>query len=238
MYDKDHHFLDTNVIIGYTVEWDDHNHFSEKYFSEACENDCKLHTSVRVGEEARTVVEDCRRLILQAFELLSSDFKPREDRNLRRDMFNFLIDNFSDRERFSSLKKYLEYKFMDIRNLVLRGYTLDKVMGEVQDDFRLPLEFLHSMKNDENNDIHFFDNVPPKYSSVYPQKFSKLDSIMENKSDRDIAFDAFHLKREKDYPEIVLSSFDSDFVDGRFKPSIEGILTGLYIFNLLELGKS
>ncbi len=235
MYDKDHHFLDTNVIIGYTVEWDDHNHFSRRYFSETYENECDLHTSVRVESEARTVIEDCRRLILQAFELISSDFTPGMDQKLREDLFGFIKKKFSERERFSSLEKYLQYKFFNIRNLLLSGYPLSKMMEDVNDDFRPPMEFLHRMKNDLDSDIHFFDNVPSKYLPVYPEKYSELDSVMENKSDRDIALDAFHLKNEEGYNEIVLASFDSDFVDMRYKPKIEDCLVGLYIFNLFDI---
>lgn len=238
MYDKDHHFLDTNVIIGYTVEWDDHNHFSRRYFTRTCENDCELHTSTRVEDEARSVVEDCRRLILQAFELMSSEFKPGAVQNLRGDMISFVKKNFSERERYSSLKKYVEYRFSDIRALIFGGYSMDEVCVEVTEDFRPPLEFISNMKNEENSTVNFFSDVPSEYLSVYPSKYSKLDTIMDNKSDRDIALDAFHLKNEGGYDEIVLSSFDSDFVDGRFKPKIEGVLTGLLIFNLLELGSS
>ncbi|MFW5928609.1 MAG: hypothetical protein ACOCSL_05330 [Thermoplasmatota archaeon] len=234
MFERNNHFLDTNVIIGYSVKWDTHSNTCKSYFTEIKNNRCNLHTSITVENEARKVIEECRRLVLQAIDILSSSFSPRDMTQINNDLFNFLTRQFSDEERFSAMKSYIEYKSMKIRNLLLNGRSLDELIPEVREDFKNPIQFLNVIKNDQKcSPINLSYKTLNNYSTEYPQKYNTLDTMMENKKDRDIAFDAYHLMCDEEFDEIVLSSFDSDFVDDDFKPNIEGILEGLIIFNLL-----
>ena len=106
---------------------------------------------------------------------------------------------------------------------------------EVRKDFKKPIEFLNILKkNCDPTPIKLFCNILQNYSSEYLQEHAELDEIMDNKMDRDIAFDAYHLMKEKEFNEIVLSSLDGDFVDEGFKPKIERALDGLKIFNILS----
>jgi len=234
MFDRNNHFLDTNVIIGYSVRWDNHSKACKSYFSEIKNNRCDLHTSITVENEARTVIEECRRLVLQAIDALSSSFSSRNITQLNNDLFNFLTKQFSDEKRFSAMKSYVEFKFTRIRNLLLNGRSLSELIPEVRKDFKNPIQFLNIIKNNQKcSPIRLSYETLNNYSTEYPQKHNNLDNIMENKKDRDIAFDAYHLMCNEDFDEIVLSSLDSDFVDDNFKSKIEDILDGVIIFNLL-----
>lgn len=235
MFDREEHFLDTNVIIGYTVKWDSHSMTCKSYFSEIEANGCNLQTSITVENEARTVIEECRRLVLQAVEALSSSFSPGGMHQINNDLINFITKEFSHEERFSAMKSYIEYKSTDIRNLLLQDRSLDNLIVDIREDFKKPIKFLNILKNNEDSTkVSLFCETLKNYSSEYSQEYYELDKIMDNKKDRDIAFDAYHLMKREGFDEIVLSSLDRDFVDEDFKPKIEETLDGLQIFNLLD----
>jgi len=233
MYYMDHHFLDTNVIIGYTVEWDDHNNRCELYFSRTDSNNCSLFISSRVESEALSVVESCRRITLQAINSLWSEFQVGQIQTFETDVMSFIYSEFSDKKRFDALKRYIQCRMNTIREMKISNKSLSNILEIVRDDFEDPIQFLNSLE--QGSEINIFTDVKKGYRSIYQTKFYKLDDIMDNKTDRDIALDAYHLLQQKDFNDLVLASLDSHFVEENNKSNIENCLNGICIFNLLDI---
>jgi len=241
MFSVENHFADTNIIIAYTVDWDKHNHCGTKYCNKISEENCTLNTSDKVCEEARSVIQKYKRYSMKSLKMISGNFNGGRASNLQNDIRNFLFSEFKeklDNEDFRRIVNHLlQYWFspnsdIDIHDLVYGREDINKARRTINQDFEEPLNIVSSIKNDENS-ICFHGGLPKNYRDIYDSIFHEFDDFIDYWKDRDIALDAYHIKKENDLSEIVLASMDDDITSQ--KENIESLVSSFYVLNVLKL---
>jgi len=241
MFSVQNHFADTNIIIAHTVDWDTHHHSGTKYCNKISEENCILNTSYKVCEEARTVIQKYKRYALKSLKMISEDFEGGPPYNLQNDIRNFLFSKFKERldeDDFRRIVNHLlQYWFspksdIDIHDLIYGRGDINKARRTINQDFEEPLIIVSSIKNDKTS-ICFHGGLPENYRDVYDSIFYEFDDIIDHWKDRDIALDAYHIKNENDFSEIVLASMDDDITSQ--KENIESLVSSFYVLNVLEL---
>jgi hypothetical protein len=210
------HFIETNIIIGYTVDWDQQAPVVKQYLDSIHSID--LYTSPRVLTEAEDVVNDRRRLTKQAAQLIFQDFDAgrhqppiqqivdfvwRELSHYRDSVVSHVVQHIRDNEHY-----YIGLTQVDTRTV------LERTTDDIDDDFDAVIEIITRIRNHNCNglDCSVFANIKQDYSSL--SVFGTVDGILSNKSnDRDILLDSYHLTQEESLNPLYFVTMDSDFLD-------------------------
>lgn len=82
---EERHFLDTNVLIGLTVAWDEFHNPVQSYLDE---NSQVRYTSIQACEEGQHVVDRLRREVKQSLRLTATEFEGQRY-NMMNDLYSF-----------------------------------------------------------------------------------------------------------------------------------------------------
>lgn len=224
------HFLDANLLIGFSVKWDDMHSPSAYYFDIST---AEYVTSIRVHEEARKVVETCRRRTLQVAAHVADDFSIGEEYRLLDDLQRFVDREFDDLK--SPVKKYISHRESIFQQLAHSppDNLKNELQQQIKQDFQVAVAFLQKLKTPESS-LHIWTDAPEDHSPTYPGKFSDLNQIMENSDDRDLLLDAYHYFEKQQEDTLLIATLDrSDFVEDR--STLEDTLRSIKILDLLGL---
>jgi predicted nucleic acid-binding protein len=226
MSSEGRHFIDTNIVIGFTIEWD---HFNEPSQSHLTDSSVRVHTSDYVLDEARNKIEGCRRDLRQAVDLINSEFEPGNDWELINDIRKFLTRELNNPS--SPVIDYITHHENLFHALAQdpTQTTYNELLDKIQDDFRLPILLLRRFQKDDSS-VVVIESQSGNYPQLYPSKYSELKKEMSNPHDREILFDAFHLLQSRSYNILLFATFDSsDFIED--KDQLEETLTGIQIID-------
>lgn len=202
------HFIETNILIGYTVNWDNQSSKVNGYLN-AVDTAVDLSTSIRAVDEAKKVITERRQPTVQAARLVFEEFEAHTDRPSKSDIIGFLrpkLDHLRDAVR-SHVFDYIEHEISMFRGLATEDShrVLRLTIGDISEDFNNAVDLLDDIKKGRvpTFDCQIFDDCPDSYDGVYPV-FSTVNSILNNSpNDRDLILDAFHLKMEDKIPSPV-----------------------------------
>lgn len=197
-----HHFVETNILIGYTVNWDNQSVGVSAYL-DAVNADISLSTSIRAVNEAKKVVADRRRTTVQAARLVFKGFDANRSRPSQSDIIGFLrpkLDHLRDPVR-SHVFSYIEHEIDMFRGLATEDNSrvLTLTIGDISDDFNEALDLIDDIAKQRSLsfECQVYDCCPDSYEGIYPI-FSTVDGILdESPNDRNLILDAFHLKVEE-----------------------------------------
>lgn len=210
------HFIETNIIIGYTVDWDQQAPVVKQYLDSI--TSINLHTSPRVLTEAEDVVNDRRRLTKQAAQLIFQDFDAgrhqppiqqivdfvwRELSHYRDSVVSHVVQHIRDHEQY-----YIGLTQVDTRTV------LERTTDDIDDDFDAVISIITSIRNHNCDGLScsVFTNIEQDYSTL--SVFGTVDSILSGKSnDRDILLDSYHLTQEESLNPLYFVTMDGDFLD-------------------------
>jgi hypothetical protein len=195
------HFIETNILIGHTVNWDNQSAGVSAYLN-AVNADIFLSTSIRAVNEAKKVITDRRRPTVQAARLVFEGFEANTDRPSQSDIIGFLrpkLDYLRDAVR-SHVFSYVEHQIDMFRGLATEesSRVLRLTIGDISDDFNKAIDVIDDIAKGRASSFkfHVYNCCPDSYDGVYPV-FNTIDSILdESPNDRDLILDAFHLKVE------------------------------------------
>lgn len=227
----DSQFLDANLLIGFSVAWDGLNTASRGYFDAGSPN---YYTSERVHDEARTVVEDCRRETLQVAVAVAEDFDVGQEYNLLDDIYDFILREFDDPK--SPVQEYPQHRSDLFRTLAygVSDTELDAILEEINSDFRKAQKVILLYRT--RDVINIWEQTPPDPEPLYPEIAKQLDSIMTNSDDRDLLLDAQDIVIRGAPAELLVATMDrSDFIGDRagLEETLEGV-TILDVFGMKE----
>jgi hypothetical protein len=225
-----HHFLDANLLIGFSVEWDALNSASSYYFRSTSPD---YLTSLRVHDEARSVIEKCRRRTLQVAEYVAEDFSMGAEYRLIDDLHGFVNQEFEDLK--SPVKRYISHRKDLFQQLAHNPpeTVRDEIRQEIRSDFQTPSAFLIKLKADSSL-VQIWANAPEDHSAVYPQKYQELNQIMTNTADRDLLLDAYDFLERGDGDKVLVTTLDrGDFIRDRIE--LETALQAVQILDVLGL---
>lgn len=190
------HFVDTNILIGYSVAWDDQSHPVEQYTSSRSFTESNLWTSEAVLDEAEDVVNKQRRLARQAAKIVFEQGNTDAGPSAKQDLINLVRSEFDDNSISGVLNLMEEYPNLFIgltRSDSQRA--LIATINDLKDLFEKPSMFVDQLHKGEEDffSLNIFRSRPDSYADIYDSTFEDLDDLMENKADRDILFDSYHL---------------------------------------------
>lgn len=210
------HFVETNIIIGYTVDWDRQAPIVRQYIASTSGAD--LHTSPRVLSEAEGVVNDRRRLAKQAAKRIFQNFDAGSHRPTIDDIVDFvygelvhygelvvdhIIQHIRDNEDY-----YVGLTQVDNRRV------LELTTDDIDDDFDSPIGLISAIRahNCDDFDCSVFSDIEDDYSDY--AVFAMVDNVLSDKpTDRDILMDAYHLTQEGGVQSLYFVTTDGDFLD-------------------------
>lgn len=195
------HFIETNILIGYTVDWDNQSSGVNGYIN-AIDPDIDLSSSIRAVNEAKKVVSDRRQPIVQAARLVFQKFEAHSERPSQSDIIGFLrpkLDHLRNSVR-NHMFRYIEYNIDMFRGLATEENerVLRLTIGDIADDFSGAIDVLDDIQNGRvpSFKCNIYNICPDSYKGVYPV-FSTVKGILsDSPNDRDLILDAFHLKME------------------------------------------
>lgn len=210
------HFVETNIIIGYTVDWDRQVPVVRSYLGSL--SGVNLHTSSRVLEEAEDVINDRRRLAKQAARRIYQDFNAGRRRPQTQQIVDFVWGELSNYRE--SVVDHVIQHIRDNENYYI-GLTqvenrrvLEATTDDIDDDFDAAIDIITDIRNHNCGgfDCSVFIDIKQDYSSF--GIFSTVDSILSVKpNDRDILLDSYHLAQENNIQLLYFVTTDNDFLD-------------------------
>ncbi|WP_277543559.1 hypothetical protein [Haloarcula laminariae] len=210
------HFVETNIIIGYTVEWDRQAPVVKSYLDSLSGID--LHTSPRVLSEAENVVNERRRLAKQAARHIFQDFETGHRRPGIDEIVDFVWKKLSDC-RDAAVDHVIqhiednEYYYTGLTQVDSRN-GLQSTSDDIDDDFDAAVNIIVNIRNQncDGFEPEIFTNINQNYNNY--SVFSTIDRILSGKpTDRDILLDSYHLTQKESLSLLYFVTMDGDFLD-------------------------
>lgn len=244
----DEHFCDTNIVIGYTVDWSTLNNPVATYFD--CLGDrCVVHFSERAIKEAKTVIQRHRRFAKRAARLVFEKFSPTRDHSQLEHIEGFLRSELGDGFRgpsdseFSALMVFIEEKEHLFEGFAKHGNEtiFEDDLLEITDAFDEAIAVLTSLLDGEVPDgqIAVFNRCEDDYA--FYSEFEHVEPLFPHETvDLNLLFDAFHFRCKEGYTIVAFVTNDhDDFISNR--DAIQAELDGLCIHTpdeVVELARS
>jgi predicted nucleic acid-binding protein len=210
------HFLETNLVIGYTVDWDRQSSVVEQYV-DSLSSETTVRTSSRVLNEAEDVINDRRRLAKQAARAIFQDFESGSRRPPVDQLVGFVRSTLSDK-RDSAVDHVIQH--IEANEFYYTGLTriesrtgLSSTFSDIDDDFNDAVDVVDSIRRESFPELHclVFTDILSDYSSY--TSFSNIDNeLSDSPNDRDILFDAYHLTQEEELDILLFLTMDSDIL--------------------------
>jgi hypothetical protein len=238
------HFCDTNIVIGYTVQWSNMRNPVTAYFN-CLDECCNIHFSERAIEEARSVIQQHRRVVQQAARLIFEKYVPSDAYSQLEDIKKFVHSELSDGHRgpsdsiLNGIMVFIEDNewLFDGFAKIERRESFEQGLLEIAEAFEQPLAFLESLGDDDisHGEISLFTSCQDDYS-FYPE-FSNVEHLFPYEElDLNLLFDAFHFLNEDECTLVAFVTNDHrDFVSSR--DEIEAELKDLCIHTPDEVVK-
>lgn len=212
------HFVETNIVIGYTVDWDRQSPVVREYLDSRT-SATNIHTSPRVLEEAEGVVNDRRRAAKQAARLVFEKFEAGDHHPPVDQVVDFVRSELSH-ERDAVVDHVIqhvkdhEYYYSGLTQTSADS-ARSSTISDIDADFDEPVAIVEALRNGSLSefDCRVFTDILTDYSSTYTC-FSSIDDILtDSPKDRDILFDAYHLTQEDGLQLLCFVTMDRHFLD-------------------------
>lgn len=212
----DDHFVETNIIIGYTVEWDRQVSTVEEYLDGI--SDVELRTSIRVLDEAEKVVNERRRVTKQAANKIFQDFDAGRGRPQVDEIVDFVYKELSHYR--DAVVDHVIQHIKDNENYYI-GLTqvtsrrgLASTTGDIDDDFDDPLDLISAIRRERCTDFQcsIFQDTESDYRN-YAVYNTVARTLSGSPNDRDILLDAYHLTKVKSLQLLYFVTMDRDLTD-------------------------
>lgn len=210
------HFIETNIIIGYTVDWDRQAPVVRPYIDSLSGID--LHTSPRVLTEAEDVVNERRRLAKQVARRIFQDFETGGRRPQIQQIIDFVWAEL-DRYRDSVVDHVVqhirdnEHYYIGLTQVDSRR-ALESTTDDIDDDFDAAIDIITAIRNHDCDglDCSVFTGIERDYSHY--RVFTMVDqTLSDSPNDRDILLDSYHLTQERSLGQVYFVTTDSDLLD-------------------------
>lgn len=228
----DNHFIETNIIIVYTVDWDRQFPAIQSYV-EGISQKISVHSSERVLTEAETVVSERRRLTKQAARRVFEDFsgqRPIADQ----DMINFIrreLNQHAD-NAVDHVLQFVKEEMSLFKSLAATDIqkALTRTIQDIDSEFDRPITLIDDIRREVHQDLKVAIRNwrEPDYETIYSE-YGSMKSLLPNSPlDRDILFDAHHLCTQENMSPLGFITMDRSDILGN-KQAIESLLQDLVI---------
>lgn len=222
-------FIETNIVIGYTVDWDRMAADVQQYLDTGRAN---LHTSSLVLDEAEKVINERRTLAKQAARKIFTDFDAPNHHPPVDQIVDFVRSEFSQKR-----DAVVDHVIQHIKDnkYYYTGLTqtdsasaLTSTSSDIDSDFDDAIKIVRLVRNQKCPELNctvFTDGLEDY--SIY-SVFNPVNQILSGSpNDRDILMDSFHLAQENGINQLYFVTMDSDLLDN--ESQLESILTPIDI---------
>lgn len=219
-------FIETNIIIGYTVNWDRLATDVQQYVDTSAGR-ANLHTSSLVLDEAEDVINERRALAKQAARQIFADFTAPDHHPPVDQIVDFVRDELSQKR-----DAVVDHVIQHIKDneFYYAGLTqtdspsaLSSTSSDIDSDFDNAIEtvrLIRRQKCPELNCTIFADGLGDY--SIY-SVFDPVNQILDSSpNDRDILMDSFHLAQDNGIEQLYFITNDGDLLDN--ESQLESIL--------------
>lgn len=219
----DTHFIDTNILIGYTVEWDRLGGTVGTYLN-VVGHDRTIYSSPRAVKEALYVVREQRRLAKRATRIVYEDYDRAgtydEIEHIKRFVHSELADGTGDTTGIGGVLALIEEKenTFDGLSQINKSDIFDQLSQEIDAAFEEPIEFLEALQKvpEEGIPLQLFCETATDYENQYPQYSGLADIFEDEPTDRELLFDAFHMLKTMGLARLRFVTDDhKDFISNR-----------------------
>lgn len=217
------HSLDTNIILGFTIDWQNKSQPLKTYIS-SIESNVSLVASERIFQEAKNVVRKQRQLAKLAGRVIFQEMGRNNPYASTQDIIDTIWAKFVNRDdvrenTLSAVCGYIEYVENEIgplfSNLARTNANpeLTRLKDQVDNDFDDMEKLVQSIQNQNHSEltvVEFNDTCAiSTYASRYASEYTNLNDLMENKTDRDILMDSYHYYKENGCDMVLFVSLDT-----------------------------
>lgn len=228
----DDHFLDTNIIIGYTVNWDRQFPSIQNYVS-AIRGNTSIYSSERVLSESEKTVSKRRRLTKQAAKSIFDDFSGRRP-IADQDIIDFVyreLNQYSE-NAVDHVLQFIQEEMSIFKGLVDTDSenALRLTIEDIDSEFSTPLNLIDDIRREVHQglEVAIQNWGDPDYDSIYSEYGSMRSLLPDSPMDRDILFDAYHLCEQDNISPLSFITMDrSDILSNR--QTIHSLLSGIVI---------
>ena len=222
-------FWDTNLLLGYTVDWDRLGPPVDTYL-QARGSHRETIASTRVFEEARRVVEKQRRRARTAADRVFEQFDAGRHDTVD-DVKDFVCAEFAD--DWGKVDPVLDY--IDHHGSAFLGLTqtnseraLRSTFEEITDDFAEPDDSVQRLRRGGGAlALEQFTGGLDSYRSEYAARYDELDTLLDD-TDRDLLLDSHHAVAVTGRSSLGFATFDRGDIADNHKP-IEACLDGVSV---------
>lgn len=231
------HFVDTNILIGYSVAWDSQSHPVEQYTSSGSFHEADHWASEAVLDEAEDVVNKQRRLSRQAAKVVFEQGNVDPGPDAEQDLINLVRSEFDD-DSISGVLSLMEdnpHLFIGLTQSDSQR-ALIATINDLKNLFDKPSKFVNQLREGEEDffSLNLFSSRPNSYADIYDSTFDDLDDLVENKADRDILLDSYHLLHSNGMSGLVFVTTDHGDILS-VNDEIEICLDGVLIRSPVEI---
>ena len=210
-------FVETNIIIGYTVDWDRQSAVVQRYVDTRAKS-AKLHTCSRVLDEAEDVINARRRLAKQAARLVFQEFDTQSRHPPVSQVVNFVRDRLRHK-RAAAVDHVIqhiedhEYYYTGLARTDSSN-ALTNTVSDIDSDFGDAIAVVRAIRKEScfELDCTVFVDGLNDYSQY--GVFSEVDRILSGSpNDRDILMDSYHLTREDGIECLHFITMDGDLLE-------------------------
>lgn len=234
MDNYDEHFLDSNIVIGSILRWNERHQDSYRYFN----YDYNKNISKRVYDECRSVFVNNEMWTLRFIKELNDKFgkklvmNPKSKLNRFKDEFirNMCAydpyDCYNIEKIISNFVKDCEG---DLLQIMINGSNYKSFRGIITSTFQKALKSLDNICHGEYATVNTYAKCPEEYSYDAPAQYSQLSKLTVHKSDRLILLDSHYFRTMKIRKDMAFITADNEILDNKDK--IEDILKGIHLFH-------
>lgn len=169
-------FIETNILIGATVDWDGQSKSVTAYLSSQ-RTAPHVFVSARSVEEAKKVVRDRKQWTIRAGRIVFEEFNQRGSYVDIGDICDFVYKKLSDMDVRNRVKdhvlRYIRHNEVNFEGLVKlsKQSGFERVVEEIRTDFDNILDILNDIKYERSQYMfEIFADMPDSYSDFYKSK--------------------------------------------------------------------
>jgi hypothetical protein len=225
------HFVDTNILIANTINWDNHfSHITQLFQL----HDTEFITSNLVREECRKVLQNLRKItsryMRDLFNKVDSNNPLQLDHKIMQFCYHYCDNLHRDNDK-GAIRNFTQYFLQKIKNLLVNEIETDQedFIQSIADSISKALSIFLSECNSDYTAKIVSHTCPHNCCSIYETENKSLRSAIDCENDVCILLDAYYLKNKKYQSGLMFTTFDRNHIIGN-KNLIESLLTGLIVF--------
>lgn len=225
MLDVKNHFLESNIIIGLSVKWDNQNPICQEYRSVSDDNHWFSSKKV-LEEEVEPIINGLRQDMLKIVE----ESRPSEASNLDTFKQNIwdILESLNE-GKFDKLERYIDFRSDIFSKFIQNSVGVNKLLLKVDEDFDNPSKFVLGIKQNSSRIMYLpYNNT--KNIQRYNSEYGKLFRLMGHEDDSEVLLDAHHFTEENDGDKIAFITTDNEHINNN-SGRIESILGRIEVYN-------